>query len=45
MRSLDTESFFTNIPLHKTIDICVKELLENTDTVEGLQFSSRNLSN
>lgn len=45
MRSLDIESIFTNIPLHKAIDICFKELLENTDTVEGLQFSSQNLSN
>ena len=35
MGSLDVDSLFTNIPLDETIDICVNQLFENTDTVEG----------
>ena len=35
MSSLDVDSLFTNIPLDETIDICVNQLFENTDTVEG----------
>ena len=33
--SLDKDSLFSNIHLHKTIDICINELFENTDTLEG----------
>ena len=32
--SLDVDSLFTNIPLKKTIDLCINQLFENTDTVE-----------
>ena len=35
MGSLDVDSLFTNIPLDETIDICVNQLFESTDTVEG----------
>ena len=35
MGSLDVDSLFTNIPLDETIDICINQLFENTDTVEG----------
>ena len=35
MDSLDVYSFFTNISLDETIDICINQLFENTDTVEG----------
>ena len=38
MASFDVESLFTNIPLHETIEICIKCLFTNTKTV--LQFSS-----
>ena len=37
--SLDVDSLFTNIPLDETIDICVNQLFENTDTVEGFTKS------
>ena len=37
--SLDVDSLFTNIPLDETIDICVNQLSENTDTVEGFTKS------
>ena len=37
MGSLDVDSFFTNIPLDETVDICVNQLFENTDTVEGFE--------
>ena len=33
--SLDIGSLFTNIPLDETIDICMNQLFENTDTVEA----------
>ena len=39
MGSLDVESFFTNIPLDETIDICINQQFENTDTVEGFTKS------
>ena len=39
MGSLDVDSFFTNIPLDETIDICINQLFENTDTVEGITNS------
>ena len=43
MGSLDVDSLFTNIPFDETIDICVNQLLENTDTVKVSQ--SQNLYN
>ena len=39
MVSLDVDSLFTNIPLDETIDICVNQLFENADTVEGFKNS------
>ena len=39
MGSLDVESRFTNIPLDETIDVCINQLFENTDTVEGFKKS------
>ena len=39
MGSLDVDLLFTNIPLDETIDICVNQLFENTDTVEGFTKS------
>ena len=39
MGSLDVDSLFTNIPLDETIDICVNQLFENIDTVEGFKKS------
>ena len=39
MGSLDVDSLFTNIPLDETIDICINQLFENTDTVEGFNKS------
>ena len=39
MDSLDVDSLFTNIPLNETIDICINQLFENTDTVEGFKKS------
>ena len=39
MGSLDVDSLFTNIPLDETIDICITQLFENTDTVEGFTKS------
>ena len=32
--SLDVDSLFTNISLDETVDICVNQLFENTDTIE-----------
>ena len=37
--TLDVDSLFTNIPLDETIDICINQLFENTDTVEGFTKS------
>ena len=42
MGSLDVDSLFTNIPLDETIDICVNQLFENTDAVEGFTKSELN---
>ena len=39
MASLDVDSLFSNISLDKTIDICINQLFENTDTVEGFTKS------
>ena len=39
MGSLDVHSVFTNIPLDETIDICINQLFENADTVEGFKKS------
>ena len=39
MGSLDVDSLFTNIPLDETIDICINQLFENTDIVEGFKKS------
>ena len=39
MGSLDVDSLFTNIPLDETIDICINQVFENTDTVEGFKKS------
>ena len=39
MRSLDVDSLFTDIALDETIDICVNNLFENTDTVQGFTKS------
>ena len=39
MGSVDADLLFTNIPLDETIDICVNEFFENTDTVEGFTKS------
>ena len=36
MASLDVDSLFTNIPLQKTIDICVEKLFENCELVHNL---------
>ena len=43
MGSLDVDSLFTNIPLDETIDICINQLFQNTETVEVLK--SQNLNN
>ena len=39
MGSLLIDSNFTNITLHETIDICVNQLFENTDPIEGFRKS------
>ena len=39
MSRLDVVSLFTNTPLDETIDICVNQLFENTDTAEGFTKS------
>ena len=39
MGSLDVDSLFTNITLDGAIDICVNQLFENTDSVEGFTKS------
>lgn len=47
MGSFDVDSLFNNIPLVETINNCVNQLFENTDTVEDLSKSNNlnNLSN
>ena len=32
----DVNSFFTNVPLDKTIEICVNQLFKSSQTVSGL---------
>ena len=39
MGSLDADSLFANIPLDEFIDVCVNQLFEHTDTVEGFTKS------
>ena len=39
MGNLDVDSLFTNIPLDETIDICVNQFFEKTDTVQGFTNS------
>ena len=39
MGSLDVDSLFTNIPLDETIDSCINQLFENTDSAEGFTKS------
>ena len=39
MGSLDVDSLVTNISLDETIDTCVNQLFEDTDTVEGFKKS------
>ena len=39
MGSLDIDSLFTNIPLDETTVICINQLSENTDTIEGFTKS------
>ena len=39
MGSFDVDSFFTKIFLDETIDSCVNQPFENTDTVEGFTIS------
>ena len=39
MDSLHPDSLFNNIHLDETIDICINQLFENTDTVEGFTKS------
>ena len=39
MGSLDVDSLFTSVPIDETIDICVNQLFEKTDTLEGFAKS------
>ena len=39
MGSLDVDSLFNNILLDQTIDICINQLFENTNTVKGFKKS------
>ena len=39
MGSLDVDSFFTNIPLEETINICTESIYDQNDSVEGLNKS------
>ena len=36
MGSIEAESFFTNIPLEKTIEMCANERFTESETIEGL---------
>ena len=36
MASSDIESFFTNIPLQETIDLCVEDLFQDRTDVDNL---------
>lgn len=42
MGSLDVDSFFTNIPFDKTIQICINQLFGNSDMVQRFKQSQRN---
>ena len=37
MLSLDMDSYFTNIPLEETIEICTSNLFKNNNIVHGLK--------
>ena len=39
MSSLDIGWLFANIPLDETIDICITQLFENSDAVQGFIMS------
>ena len=39
MGNLDIDSFFTNIPLEETTEICTNNLFKNSDNVYGLKKS------
>ena len=39
MGNLDVDPLFTNIQLDETIDICVNQFFENTDTFKGFKKS------
>ena len=39
MGSLDVDSFFTNIPLEETINICTELIYDQNDSIEGLNKS------
>ena len=39
MGSLDVDSFFTNIPLKETINVCTNLLYNNVDVMEGINKS------
>ena len=41
MGSLDVDSLFTSIPLDETVNICINQHFENTDTVEGFTKSEQ----
>ena len=43
MGSLVVDSLLTNIPLDETIDICINQLSENTDTVESFKSELKEL--
>ena len=36
MASLDVDSLFTNIPLDETIDLCVDDLYQSSNLIQGL---------
>ena len=38
---LDIDSVFTNISFDKTVEICVNQLFDKNDTVEGFTDSER----
>ena len=40
MASFDVESFFNNIPLQETIDLCVQNLFKDKNCTEGLPENS-----
>ena len=43
MGNLDVDSFFTNIPLEETINICTESLYDQNNSVEALnEYEFRN---